>query len=95
MKKTIDIDALWKDRPESGIIARLIKLRGATRNSIARALGITTNHLNVKLYYNRMKFEDIVAIADLCDYDVAFIDRKNETDVRIVDPRSLKKGEAK
>jgi len=93
MKKIIDIDALWKDRPKSGIIERLLKLRGATRNSIAKALGITTNHFNVKLCCNRMKFEDIVTIADLCDYDVAFIDRKDETDVRIVDPRSIKRGE--
>lgn len=92
MKKTIDIDALWKDRPKSGIIDRLLKTRGVRRTSIAMALGITRNHMNVKLCCNRMTFEDIVTIADLCDYDVAFIDRKDETDVRIVDPKSIKKG---
>ena len=69
------------------LIKLLVSLRGSTLTNIAVELSKRFNKVysvssfSKKLKRGTISYEEITAIADILDYDVKFIDRKNQKTV--------------
>jgi len=62
----------WNNRPKSYLVKWLMLYGNVACDEAAIALNISKSYFNNKLNRNTFSFEDIVAIAHLCGYEIGF-----------------------
>lgn len=62
----------WESRPKSNLVKWLMQYGNVTYDEAAIVLNISKSYFNNKLHRNSFSFEDIVAIAQVCGYELAF-----------------------
>ncbi len=66
------VSATWEDRPKSNIVKWLIEKSGANLEDIASCLNCSELYLNSKLHRDAFTFDDMIVIAYVCGYSLAF-----------------------
>lgn len=62
----------WESRPKSNLVKWLMQYGNVTYDEAAIVLNISKSYFNNKLHRNSFSFEDIVAIAQVCGYELTF-----------------------
>lgn len=76
------VSQTWRNRPKSNIVKRLMEKSGRTLDEIAEGLGCSKSYLNNKLHRDSFSVDDLVIIAYICGYAVAFIAKGADSDVQ-------------
>ncbi len=67
-------------RIQNGNIKLMLSRARVSRTSIAESMGISLSNLNDKFTYGTFTASDLIQIADMCGYNLAFISKENPND---------------
>lgn len=67
-------------RIQTGNVKLMLSRACASRKSVAESLGISLSNLNDKFTYGTFTASDLIQIADICGYNLAFISKENPND---------------
>ena len=69
-------------------IKLMMKQAGVSRKSVAESLGVTMSNLNDKFTYGTFTASELILIAEICGYNLAFI--KDDSTPIVFDKNDLK-----
>lgn len=69
----------WVDRPKSNLVNWLLKNSNAKREELAMLLGITRVAFDNKMTRNSFSVEDILLIADVCNFSIAAVSKTDRS----------------
>ncbi len=72
-------DPKWKDRPKSNLINWLLKNSNVKRQDLMVLLSTSRPYFETKMSLNRFSFEDILLAADLCNFSLALVSKKDRS----------------
>lgn len=72
-------DPRWADRPKSNLINWLLKNSNVKRQDLIVLLGASRPYFENKMSLNRFSLEDILLAADLCNFSLALVSKKDRS----------------
>ena len=72
-------DPRWADRPKSNLINWLLKNSNVKRQDLMVLLATSRPYFETKMSLNRFSLEDILLAADLCNFSLALVSKKDHS----------------
>lgn len=72
-------DPKWADRPKSNLINWLLKNSNVKRQDLMVLLATSRPYFETKMSLNRFSLEDILLAADLCNFSLALVSKKDHS----------------
>lgn len=72
-------DPRWADRPKSNLVNWLSKNSNVNRKELAVLLNVSDAYFENKMTRNSFSLEDILLAADLCNFSLALVSKKDRS----------------
>lgn len=72
-------DPRWLDRPKSNLINWLLKNSNVKRQDLMVLLNVSRPYFENKMSRNCFSLEDILLIADVCNFSIAVVSKKDHS----------------
>lgn len=72
-------DPRWVDRPKSNLVNWLLKNSNVKRQDLMVLLNVSRPYFENKMSRNCFSLEDILLAADLCDFSLALVSKKDRS----------------
>lgn len=69
----------WVDRPKSNLVNWLLKNSNVKRQDLMVLLATSRPYFETKMSLNRFSLEDILLAADLCNFSLALVSKKDHS----------------
>ena len=77
MKVIQQVNEKYANRPRANIVKWLMAKTGKSTKEVAGVLGCSVSYLNIKFHRDSFSIDDILVVANWCDYSVVLVDKRD------------------